>query len=153
MSNATLTFHLDADFNPYNGNEHSILDASLQGTGPDNVNNTTAPFVINGTNAPSGVHLLCAKLTAANRTRYLYAPEILTVFSSFQPPNLAIARGTNNQVCVDVHGLPGQRAVVQETFDLVNWQPVATNWLTTNLWRLFRTSIPNTQRFYRAALQ
>jgi hypothetical protein len=153
ISNATLTIHFDADFNPYNGNEHPILNASLPGTGPDNVNNTTATFVINGTNAPPGVHLLCAKLTAANRTRYLYAPEILTVFSSFQPPTLTVAQSTNNQVHVDVHGLPGQRAVVQETFDLVNWQPVVTNWLTTNLWRLSRTPIPNTQRFYRAALQ
>ena len=150
-SNATLTLHLDADFNPYNGNEHPILNASLQGTGPDNVSNTSAPLVINGTNAPPGAHLLCAKLTAANRTRYFYAPEILTVFTSFQPPRLAIAPSTNIQI--DVHGLPGQRAVVQETFDLVNWQPIATNWFTTNLWRLSRTPIPNTQRFYRAALQ
>jgi len=152
VSNATLSLHLDSDFNPYNGNEQLVLNASVPGTGVDGANSGTARFVLNGTNATPGVHALYAKISGGGRERYLYAPEVLTVFSSFEPPRLAVTESTNDQARVEVHGLGGQRVAIQETIDFETWQPMATNWLSTNVWTLLQP-LANGQRFYRAVLQ
>jgi len=105
------------------------------------------------TNTSPGVHSLYARINVAGRTRYLYAPELLTVFSSFEPPHLAIARGTASQIRVDVAGVPGQRFVLQSTTDFASWQPLATNWLATSVWSYFTNAAGSGMRFYRAELR
>ena len=152
-SNGTISIYLDDDFNPYNGNERLVRQVTASGTTANQISFGTISFNLNATNAMPGVHSVYAKVTGGGRTRYLYAPELLTVVSSFQPPRLDIAPANGSQVRVDVTGIPGQRFVLQSSLDFQSWQPVLTNWLATNRWSYFDNQSPGSRRFYRAALQ
>jgi hypothetical protein len=152
-SNAIVSIYLDDDFNPYNGNERLMKQVTAPGTTAGQVSSGTVGFTPNVTNATPGFHSVFAKITGGGRTRYLYAPEILTVVSSFQPPRLDIASVNSSQLRVDVLGLPGQRVVLQSSSDFQSWQPFATNWLATNRWSYFANQTPGGRKFYRAALQ
>lgn len=152
FSNAVITIYVDDDFNPYNANARLVRQLNLSGTGPNQVAITTPSIDINATTTTPGEHPLYARITAADgRSRYLYAPELLTVFSSFDPPSLAIARDTN-QLRIDILGLPGQRVVLQDTTDFGTWRSLTTNWLTTPRSTFLRTP-SDPKRFYRALLQ
>jgi hypothetical protein len=91
-------------------------------------------------------------MSVGGRARYLYAPELLTVFSSFQPPTLGIARQAASQTRVDVNGIPGQRIVLQSTTDFTTWQPLATNWLETSRWSYITDPGGSVQQFFRAGV-
>ena len=52
---------------------------SLPGTGASYVSHQTLTLGLTAMNAPVGNHFLYAKITGGGQTRYLYAPEILTV--------------------------------------------------------------------------
>ena len=151
-SNATVGVFLDDDFNPWNGNEHLVRQLTTSGTTSNSVGYPVVSINVASTNSTPGVHSLYAQISAGGRTRYLYAPELLTVFSSFQAPSLAIARDSVSQVRVDVTGIPGQRIVLQSTADFRNWQSLATNWLAANIWS-FVDATSNPRQFYRAKLQ
>lgn len=150
-TNALVSFYLDDDFNPYNGNEMIVQQAAVQGT--DQVGRGTVTIPFNATNATPGLHAIYASITDGSHTRYLYAPEILTVFSSLDPPSLAISGGAGVQPRIDVAGVPGQRIVLQGSIDFQTWQPLATNWLATNVWSYFDPQPPGARKFYRATLQ
>jgi len=152
-SNATVNVYVDDDFNPYNGNERLVGQVNVPGTGPDQIGSGTVSIVLNATNVTPGSHALCARISAGADSRYLYAPEILTVFSSFEPPSLALARDAGGQFRIELTGVPGQRVVLQSAPDLHGWQPLATNWLETNVWSYFDNVSENDRRFYRATLQ
>jgi len=152
-SNAAVSLYLDDDFNPFNGNERLVQQVTVSGTTSNNLGFATVEFNVAATNTTPGVHSLYAQIRGGGRSRYLYAPERLTVFSSFQPPSLAISREPGSQVRLDISGLPGQRIVLQSAGDLHAWQPLATNWLATNLWSYRDTTEGSIRRFYRAALQ
>jgi hypothetical protein len=77
----------------------------------------------------------------------------VTVFSSFQPPRLAISRDGASRVRVDVYGIPGQRVVLQSTSDFRSWQTLATNWLVTDKWSYFDTLSSAGRLFYRATVE
>jgi len=84
-------------------------------------------------------------------TRYLYAPQMLTVFSSFDPPRLAIAREPGGPFQVRVAGVAGQRFVLQSSPDFASWQSLATNWLATNGWSYLDSQAGGRDgTFYRA---
>lgn len=151
-SNATVSIYLDDDYNPWNGNERLVHQASAAGTTASNVNFNLVSLHVTGTNSTPGVHSLYAKITGSGRTRYLYAPESLTVVSSFEPPALFIARDTAANVRVEVNGLVGQHIVLQRTTDFQTWQPLATNWLTTSRWSYLEPALEGARRFYRAVL-
>lgn len=152
-SNALVSIYLDNDFNPYNGNEKVVEQFAVPGTGASSVISGTADFTVNPTNASPGTHALFAKITAGGRTRYLYAPEILTVVSSLRPTRLGIEHENSRQVHVEVTGVPGQRFVLQSSQDFQNWQPLATNWLATNTWSYIIANPVVSPRFYRTILQ
>jgi len=156
-SNATVSLFLDDDFNPSNGNEHLVRQFPLSGTTSNNVGFVLTDMNIAGTNTTPGVHSLYASITGGGRTRYLYAPELVTVFSSFQAPRLAISRDNVNslRVRVDVNGVAGQRVVLQSTTDFRTWQSLATNWLVTDRWSYFDTlSVSGAgRRFYRGTIR
>ena len=152
-SNAILSVYIDDDFNPHNGNERVLLEGSTPGLGTNQVRAGTVNINIDATNSRPGYHVLFAKISDGSYTRYLYAPEILTVFSSFDPPRLAILGGAGVQPRVDVTGIPGQRVVLQCSIDFQNWQPLATNWLATNVWRYSDSQPMVVRKFYRAMLQ
>ncbi len=149
-SNATIGLYLDDDYNPYNGNERLLRQWTAAGTGTAQVDSGSFGFSIEATNATPGRHPLYARITGGGRTRYLYAPERLTVFSSFEPPRLDIARNGSG-ARVEVLGIPGQRFVFQSSANLRAWQSLSTNWLSTNSWSY--TANPAGPRFYRAFLQ
>jgi hypothetical protein len=152
-SNAAVSIYLDDDSNPFNQNERIVGQFTLPGTTSNNVGFATLDINIARTSTLPGVHFLYAKISANGNTRYLYAPELLTVFSSFQPPQLQIVRQPNSQIQLDILGLAGQRIVLQSATNFPSWQPIATNWLTTNRWTYPLPSIAQPARFYRAALQ
>jgi hypothetical protein len=74
---ATVTIFRDGDFNPYNGNSVQIVQQTKQGTGADYAPSGTATFDTSCT--PPGSYAIYARITAGGRSRYLYAPEILTI--------------------------------------------------------------------------
>ena len=152
-SNAIISIYLDDDFNPYNGDERLLQEESTPGSGTNKVRFGTFSINFDATNSPPGYHVLFAKITDGSRTRYLYAPEILTVFSSFEPPRLAIVGGAGNQPQVDIIGTPGQHVVLQSSTDFQIWQALATNWLATNVWRYLDSQPFGARKFYRAKLQ
>jgi hypothetical protein len=152
-SNATVSIYLDDDFNPWNGNEQLVRQVSASGTTSNNVGSGTLGINVASTNTTPGVHALYARMTGGGRTRYLYAPELLTVFSSFQPPRLAISRPSDARVRVDISGVPGQRIVLERTTDFKTWSPLATNWLAANPWSYSDNMSGSGQRFYRSKLQ
>ena len=84
---------------------------------------------------------------------YLFAPELLTVVSSFQPPTLAIDRPGAGPVRVEVNVIPGQRIVLESTIDFQSRQPLVTNWLTTNRWSNPAQTAADEKRFYRGRIQ
>ncbi len=105
------------------------------------------------TNSSPGVHSLFARITGAGRTRYLYATELLTVFSSAEPPRLALAGEAGVHPRLDVIGRAGRRIILEDTVDFLNWSPVNTNWLTGEVWSYFDARGISDRRFYRARLQ
>lgn len=151
-SSASVSVYLDDDFNPYNGNEQLVREVSVPGTTRNDIGLSDLDINVGATNTTPGVHSIYGKITANGRTRYLYAPELLTVFSSFQPPRLAIQREGSQQVAVQVNGVAGQRVVLERTLDFRAWQAVATNWLTSSIWNYVERS-DEKGRFYRAVLR
>jgi len=151
-SNANISIYLDNDLNPFNGNDRLVRQITATGTTSSSVSSGTVTFTVTSANSSPGVHSIYAKVTGGGRTRYLYAPESLTVVSSFQPPRLGIARVSSNQVRVDVTGIVGQRVALQSSSNLQSWASITTNWLTSSVWSYFDNSTGNPRKFYRAVL-
>jgi hypothetical protein len=150
-STGTLGIYLDDDFNPWSGNESLVRQFNFSGNTSNNVNFGTLSINVASTNTEPGVHSIFGKLTAAGRTRYLYADELITVVSSWQRPTLAIAQQSSG-VRVEINGVPGQRVILQATSDFRTWQPVATNWLDTARWT-YDEGFNGNGLFYRAELR
>jgi hypothetical protein len=151
-SNATLNVYLDNDWNPLNTNQTWLWRTNLPGSST-NVNAATFAVPLAATNASPGWHSLFATITGGGYTRYLYAPEPVEVLSSQLPPALSIARAGPSQVTIGVNGSPGQTIILEASSNLANWQPLATNTLTTARW-VYTNSPPAgiAVRFYRALL-
>ena len=75
------------------------------------------------------------------------------MFSSVEPPLLAVAAGDGVAPRLDVIGRAGQRVVLEDTVDFLNWSPLSTNWLTGEIWSYFDARGMSDRRFYRARLQ
>jgi hypothetical protein len=152
-SNTTVSIYLDDDYNPWNGNERLVRRVAASGNSAGQIGVSILSFNLDATNATPGVHSLYATIDGGGRTRSLYAPELLTVFSSFQAPTLAIAQPNAGQIRVDVNGLAGQRIVLRTTTDFQSWQPLATNWLAKNRWTYLDEVTRLGRQFYQAQLQ
>ena len=153
-SQATVGIFLDDDLNPLNANDQLVGQFTLLGTGAATVSNVTVNVNLNATNAAVGYHALYAKISGGGRARFLYAPEIVQVTSSLLPPTLDIATGGPGQFLIGINGRAGQTLVLQSSTNLVSWQPLATNTLSTARWVYGDSQLmPDGQRFYRAALQ
>src|SRR5258708_37518064 len=104
------------------------------------IGSTTLTVRLDATNASPGAHFLLATLTGAGQTRYLYAPEKIQVLSGLQPPVLDIVALNPSRFQVGVSGIAGQTIVLQTSADLLNWQPLATNTLSTGHWLVTNTA-------------
>lgn len=149
LGDAVVALYLDNDANPFNGNEQLVRQLSVPATGSNQVGLVNAALAWNAQNATAGEHLVFARITRGGRARYFYAPEKVTILSSFQPPSLAVNRIGVSTVRADITGVPGQRVFLQGSADFLLWQTLATNWLTSNRVSFSETtSLP--KRFYRA---
>lgn len=151
---ATVRVYLDADWNPFNSNQWLLHETSVPGTGTDAVGYAGVSVGLDPAKAPLGRHALCVAVTAAGRTRHLYAPETVEVLPSLQPPTLDLATAAPGELHVGVNALPGQTVVLQSSTNLTEWFALATNTLTSHRWT--HVDAPATAappRFYRALLQ
>jgi hypothetical protein len=82
---------------------------------------------------------------------YLYIPELVDVFPSFDPPSLALTKlpGTAQ---VTVTGQAGQVVVIEASPDFSLWGPIATNRLASPQWNHI-DSEGQVKMFYRARLR
>jgi hypothetical protein len=144
----TLGIFLDDDFNPWNGNERLLLEIPLTIDAAHQISFGTLGFLLNATNSTIGTHSLLGKITGGGRTRVMYAPETMTLFSSFAAPRIRLSAGA-----LTVAGLAGQRITIESSSDLVSWQGFATNWLTTATWNYIDNRTATNSRFYRAVVR
>ena len=151
-SNAMVNFYLDDDLNPFNGNERLLQQRTVSGTTSNNISAGSASIGFAANATTPGVHALYASINSGGRTRYLYAPEPITLVSSLQPPALAITRDRAT-ARVEVRGVPGQRLVLETAGDLRDWRAVTTNWLTTTTWTFSEAIVGPGQKYYRAVLR
>jgi hypothetical protein len=149
-SNVTVSIYFDQDFNPYNANSTLVLQGQVTNTGAGSVfyySNLGLPT----TNVLPGVYAIYGKISEGPHTRYLYAPQLVDIISSRQPPVLDIVQLNATQYCIGVNGVPSQTIVLQSSADLHNWFPLVTNTLTSSRWTY--TNSPSAgQSFYRAVL-
>ena len=152
-SMATLSFYLDNDFNPLNSNQNLLKQMAVPGNGAASVSYATVSLTLAATNASPGYHALYGKLTGGGMTRYLYAPELVQVISSRQPPTLDIAKLSTSQFRIGVNGVTGQTIILQGSTNLTTWLPLATNTLAGSRWTYTNTPPASPgQHFYRAVL-
>ena len=153
--NIELGIFLDADFNPYNGNEIEVDEEMLSRTGTSTVSLNTLNVAVNAAAVPPGSYSVCARLNDGVRTRYLHAPQLLVVTPSLQPPlidaaSLALSGGVMH---FNVEAFPGQDVSIETSNDLVNWVTLQTHTFTSTVWEFMDADAGNfARRFYRAVL-
>jgi hypothetical protein len=152
-SNAAIAFYLDSDLNPLNGNQTMLWQTTVPATGASAVNAATFSVPLYPTNAVPGWHSLFARISGGSQARYLYAPEWVQVLPGRQPPTLDITQINPVQFRIGVNGMAGQTIILESSGDLVSWQPLATNTLSSARFGYTNTVPLGTQgQFYRAQL-
>jgi hypothetical protein len=149
-SNLTLQIFADSDFNPYNSNSISIMTLLPPASGADSVA-MYANLGLATTNLAPGSYALYAKISDGVHTRYLYAPEQVQIVTSNAPPVLDLRALSASQWVVGIQGAIGERIVLQQSGDLQNWLPLATNTLTANYW-MYTNNPGASVQFYRAVV-
>lgn len=151
--NAEVEVFLDQDFNPYNGNEITVDQETLPETGTAAVALHPLSVTVGAAEAPPGSYSVCAQLTDGGRTRYLYAPQMLTVTLSRQVPSIDSTALSGGVFHCTVLGFPGQQVTMMASADLMTWTPLQTYTLTGTTWEFADPDAAGfTQRFYRAML-
>ena len=146
-----MSFFIDDDFNPLNSNSRLLKTVTFGATGTLNVDSGSVSLPINAGNSTVGYHVVYTKITAGGRSRYLYAPEVIDVFPSFDPPALLLSK-PNDQAQVTVNGQTGQVVIIDASSDLASWGPIATNRLAANQW-ILSPPAGQPKQFYRARLR
>jgi len=150
----TLSFALDRDANPYNGNEVQLSQTALGATGTNNVLVVQTNLPTTGGGIVPGTYRLLASVTAAGRVRYFHASIPITIFPSSTPPWLTSLGSTNGTFTFRVHGQAGQTVVTEASLNLTNWVAISTNVVSGNGFELMDAQAAgNSQRFFRAYLQ
>jgi hypothetical protein len=150
-----LGIFLDVDYNPYNGNEIEVDEETLPRTGISAVSVNALNATVDAAVVPPGNYSVFARLNDGGRTRYLYAPQPLTVTPSLQPPSIDAASLvlSDGVMHFDVYAFPGQEVTVMGSIDLVNWVPLQTYTFAGTMWEFMDADAGNFgKRFYKAVL-
>ena len=143
---ATVDFALDPDLNPYNTNEIPVSSALLPATGTNNVYSVSLNPITPNPILPGGYSLL-GKISFNGHTRLLYAPQKVQVIPGNQPPVLLDPHTESAQFIFTLAGVPGQKIVIQQSSNLVQWISVQTNTLATATSRVTNSLQPASQYF------
>ena len=146
-----MGIYLDADLNPLNTNQTLLCEIPVPGNGASSVSFATTNILLAASNTAPGLHRFFAKITGGGRSRLLYAPEPIQIVAPQLPPTLAISRISSVQFQIVVNGSPGQTLVLEDSTDLINWLPLATNTLAGSQWFYTNSSAGALEpRFFRA---
>jgi hypothetical protein len=149
----SINLYLDDDLNPWNNNQKLLAQIPIPATGsPNFIGSGGYNVSLAASNAAPGWHSLLAVITGGGQTRYLYAPELVQVVAS-QRPVLDIARIGSSQYQIGINGSSGQSIVLQSSSNLLSWQSLATNTLSSARWTYTNFSTGIAIQYYRAALQ
>jgi hypothetical protein len=150
-STAKVGIYLDVDFNPLNTNQTLLCEISVPGNGASSVSFATTNVLLAASNAAHGLHAFFARITGAGQSRYLYAPELVQIVAIQPPPTLGITQLSHSQFQIVLTGSPGETLVLENSTDLSNWQPLATNKLAGSQWVYTNsTSATPAPQFFRA---
>ena len=152
---ATVSFYIDDDFNPLNGNASLLKQMIVPGNGAGSVSSAIVNVTLDSTNAAPGYHTLYATISGGGQTRYLYAPEVIEVLADAQIPVLDITLLSARNFYIGVSAGSSRTIVLQTSYDLRNWVPLATNQTMAARWVYTNTMAdpaPGRQYFRAAAL-
>jgi len=123
----------DLTFQPIVNSEQPVL-YQWQFQDNDLPGQTDTLFLIPAiTSTNAGYYRLKMQTVENGQTQTLYSPEASVVVVT--PPSLkyvGVANGTNNMLQFMVSGTPSQAFFLQGSSDLLNWQTIATNSISTN---------------------
>ena len=152
-ASALFQVFLDNDLNAFNGSVAEVYRETLGSTGTNSIYPGTIQWVSNPTNTAPGTYATYARISAGGHTRYLYAPEILTLKPSLAAPTLTSLVEKNGDAQFTINGFTGQKIVLQASTNLAIWNSIATNTLPGNSWGFVDGKSRNYRhRFYRAVL-
>ncbi len=77
------------------------------------------------------------------------AVPVIQVLNALNPPRLSLPSANKRQLSFTLTGQCNVTYVIQQSLDLINWSPVATNYSPSSV-RSVSVSSPDTQDFYRA---
>ena len=133
VTDQSLRFGQDLTIQPIVGSEQPVR-YQWQLADNDLLNETNALLAIpNFTITNAGRYRLKMQSDVDGHTQIFYSPESSVVAVS--PPSLAYAgvvNGSNNLLQFRINGNPAQGFILQSSTDLQNWQPIATNCISTN---------------------
>jgi hypothetical protein len=149
----SISLYLDDDLNPWNSNQKLLAQITVPGTGsPNFIGSGGYNISLAASNAAPGWHSLLAVISGGGQTRYFYAPELVQVVST-QYPVLDITRINPSQYQIGVNGSPGQTIILQSSSNLIAWQSLVTNTLSTSRWNYTNNPVTAAPyQFYRATL-
>jgi hypothetical protein len=149
----TLSIYLVQGLNPYNMNGTLALQLHPSPTGAGSVSFYNNNLTLNTANISPGKYAVYSTITDGVHTRYLYAPEPVTIMSNGQAPVLTITTLQGRQLLIGVAGVSGRTIVLQTSSDLVNWVSLVTNTLASSNWSFTNTPAGSTTKsFYRGML-
>jgi hypothetical protein len=147
---------LDADWNPYDGNEIELDQRFLPNTSTTAIQLSTLNVSANPSSVAPGEYAICVRLSDGPRTRHLYAPQSVVITPSQQPPAIdaaSLSRIAVGSVRFNVLGFPGQKVAILATTDFAEWDSIATHTLTGTIWDVLDASAGTfAQRFFKAVL-
>lgn len=150
---ATIQVFLDRDLNPFNANAAEVYRKAVRGTGTNSIYTGLIPWNANPTNMVPGLYAIYARISAGGHSRYLYAPEILTLKPSLMLPSLTSLANNNGEVQFTVNGFAGQKVIVEASTNLTSWSSLRTNTLIGSTWSYVDGQAANYgRRFYRSIL-
>jgi hypothetical protein len=152
-ASALIQVFLDRDLNPLNANGIQVYEEIVPSTGTNSVYIKSAHWTSNPTDVAPGTYAIYARISTGGRSRYLYAPERLTLQPSLLPPLLSSVAINNGQAQFIVNGYTGQSIIVQASTNFTNWISIGTNTLTGTTWTFVDYQTANyIRRFYRAMI-